>query len=61
MLIKNRIARVQPSGLFGGVFHVALVAPNTSRIAAGASGRTKLLLLEVRWLLGTDNAAVSSS
>ena len=48
MLIKNRIARVQPSGLFGGVFHVALVAPNTSRIAApGASAsRTKLLLLE---------------
>ena len=46
MLIKYRIARVQPPSFFGGILHVTLVAPNTSSIAA--SSRTVLLLLEWR-------------
>ena len=51
MLIKYRIARVQPSGLFGGILHVTLVAPDTSRIAA--SSRT-VLLLEGLLLFGAN-------
>ena len=51
MLIKYRIARVQPPGLFGGILHVTFVAPDTSRIAA--SSRT-VLLLEGLLLFGAN-------
>ena len=53
MLIKYRIARMQPPGLFGRVLHVTLVTPNTA--AAGttvtAAGQAWTMLLLVKRLL----------
>ena len=37
MLIKYRIARMQPPGLFGRVLHVTLVTPNTADAAGGTT------------------------
>ena len=52
MLIKYRIARVQPPGLFGRVLNVTLVTPNTAAggatVAAGQA-RTMLLLERLLW------------
>ena len=56
MLIKYRIARMQPPGLFGRVLHVTLVTPNTAAggttVAAGAgAGQAWTMLLLVKRLL----------
>lgn len=32
MLVKNGIARVEPPGLFGGIFHITLVASDAAGI-----------------------------
>ena len=54
MLIKYRIARMQPPGLFGRVLHVTLVTPNTAAggttVAAGAGQAWTMLLLVKRLL-----------
>lgn len=61
MLIKYRIARVQPPGLFGGVLHVTLVTPN--RAAGGttvAAGPWAMLLLErLLWSSAFSNLVCS--
>lgn len=49
MLIKYRIARVQPPGLFGGVLHVTLVTPNTAAGGTTVAAWTMLLLERLLW------------
>jgi len=55
MLIKYRIARMQPPGLFGRVLHVTLVTPNTAdaggTTVAAAAGQAWTMLLLVKRLL----------
>ena len=54
MLIKYRIARMQPPGLFGRVLHVTLVTPNTAAAGttvAAAAGQAWTMLLLVKRLL----------
>ena len=56
MLIKYRIARMQPPSLFGRVLHVTLVTPNTADAAGGttvaaAAGQAWTMLLLVKRLL----------
>ena len=54
MLIKYRIARMQPPGLFGRVLHVTLVTPNTADAAGTtvtAAGQAWTMLLLVKRLL----------
>ena len=54
MLIKYRIARMQPPGLFGRVLHVTLVTPNTAAggtTVAAAAGQAWTMLLLVKRLL----------
>ena len=54
MLIKYRIARMQPPGLFGRVLHVTLVTPNTAAggtTVAATAGQAWTMLLLVKRLL----------
>ena len=63
MLIKYRIARVQPPGLFGRVLHVTLVTPNTADAAGGttvAAGQAWTMLLLVKRLLCLASSAFSN-
>ena len=66
MLIKYRIARMQPPGLFGRVLHVTLVTPNTAdaaggtTVAAAATGQAWTMLLLVKRLLCLVASAFSN-
>jgi hypothetical protein len=63
MLIKYRIARMQPPSLFGRVLHVTLVTPNTADAAGGttvAAGQAWTMLLLVKRLLCLASSAFSN-